>query len=121
MMGLLMSLGLASLEKPHPPHLVEKECGVVPSHAELFVLAKRYYERNGIWAGVFSLSRPVQQRSVKGEKGSAFYHLKYTYTPVPNNELGREDSGWDQRIFVFRCTEGWFVESMGSHMSAEFP
>ena len=118
---MLMSLGLASVEKEPPPKKKEEVCGVVPSQDEMFVLAKQYYERHGIWSGIFFLSHAQKQRVVKQSKDDVVYHLRYGYTPVPGNDHGRTDSGWDQRMFLFRCKTGWYVEQMGGYMSAQFP
>lgn len=119
---MLMLPGWASVEKTLPPKKKDV-CGVAPSQEDMFVLAKQYYERNGIWAGTFFLSHAQKQRVVEqGEKDKdVLYHLQYGYTPVPGNDQGRTDSGWDQRIFLLRCKTGWYVEQMGEHMSAHFP
>ncbi len=121
MLWMLISLGWASVEKAPPKKKKKEVCGVVPSQDEIFVLAKQYYEHHGIWAGIFFLSHAQKERVVKHNENDVVYHLQYGYTPVPGNERGRTDSGWDQRIFLLRCTTGWYVEQMGAYMSAQFP
>ena len=121
MLWMLVSLGWASVEKMPPAQKKEDACSVPPTQTEMFVLAKEYYEQSGLWAGVFFLSRAQKQRVVQqGEKDFA-YHLQYLYTPVPQNPMGRDDSGYDQRIFIIRCEKWWYVENMREHMSASFP
>lgn len=121
MLWVLMMLGWATVEKKPPPKKREKVCGLVPSHDAMFVLAKQYYERHGIWSGIFFLSRAHKHRVVKQGEEAVVYHLQYGYTPVPGNDQGRTDSGSDQRTFILRCEKGWYVDQMGAHMSAYFP
>ena len=122
MLLMLISLSWASVEKKLPPKKEKKElCGVLPSQDEMFALAKQYYERHGIWSGIFYLSHAQKQRVVRQGTKDVVYHLKYGYTPVPRNDQGRTDSGWDKRIFLLRCQSGWYVEQMGGYMSAQFP
>ena len=121
MLLVWMSLGLASVEKEPPKKKKEDVCGVVPAQDELFLLAKKHYERHGIWAGIFFLDHAKKQRVEQQGTDDVVYHLQYGYTPVPGNAQGRTDSGWDQRLFLLRCKTEWYVEQMGGYMSAQFP
>ena len=121
MLWMLISLGWSSVNKTLPPKKKKEVCSVVPSEDEMFMLAKQYYERHGIWAGIFFLSSAQKQRIVHQEGKDVVYHLQYAYTPVPGNNRGRNDSGWDQRTFLLQCKTGWYVEQMGTHMSAQLP
>ena len=97
----------------------QSDCSVFPSDTELVELSRAYYERQGIWAGIFRLDSAENYQTEKFE-GSIRFHLRYRYRPIPNNPLGREDAGVDQRIFTLKCKDGWRVDDMGSFMSAEF-
>ena|GEM_PF-3861381 len=99
----------------------ESRCSIPPSQETLFHMAKSYYERYGVWAGVFRLSSAEKQRIETVTAKEIVYHLRYRYVPIPNNSLFRKDTGFDQRIFYLSCEKDWQVRHMGPHMSASFP
>jgi len=96
-------------------------CGGADIPMDLAIeLALDHYHRYGIWAGVFTIDRVVQQRIEPLEKGVVL-HMHYHYQPIPNNRFQRTDQGYDQRTFSLECDKGWRVIGMGSHFSARFP
>ena len=114
-------LGMTEKKSSVPAEKKEDECAFIPSHEQLFRLSKAYYEKHGTWARVFWLTSAQKERVVKHSDNELSYHLRYMYTPIPNNHQLRTDSGYDQRIFWFECDKGWKVRRMGPHMSASFP
>lgn len=120
MLYFFMALCFASEDKQRP--IKKKEtCIGTPTQDEMFELAKQYYENQGIWSGIFYLSYAQQERIEQINDTTIQYHLQYKYTPVPNNQQGRTDSGSDQRIFFIECSKNWYVTDMGGYMSASFP
>lgn len=113
-------LGMTEKKRAVPKEEHE-QCATIPSREQLFHLSKTYYERYGLWSKIFWLTSSQKERVVKHSHNELSYHLRYTYTPIPNNSRGRTDTGSDQRIFSFECDKGWKVRSMGPHMSASFP
>ena len=83
-------------------------------------LAVEYYQRDGIWAGVFKIDQITQRRLERVDNG-IMLHMRYRYRPIPGNRFERTDSGVDQRSFLFQCELGWRVLEMGPHFSATFP
>ena len=117
----LFLLGMTD-QKTTPDEKMEKEvCSMIPSQQTLFQMSKRYYEKKGVWAGVFWLDSAQQERVVVHNEKELSYHLHYLYVPIPNNRRFRTDSGYDQRIFFFACDKEWTVRDMGPYMSASFP
>ena len=80
-----------------------------------------FYETVGLWANVFTIGSVLKTRVEYISDEYFVLHLRYLYTPIPNNVYGRKDVGTDQRTFHFFCRDDWVLERMGEHMSAEFP
>ena len=120
-MFCFLLLGMTAKKNEFSQEKNEEECASIPSHEQLFRLSKTHYEKYGIWARVFWLASAEKERVVKHSDNELSYHLRYMYTPIPNNRRQRTDSGYDQRIFSFECDKVWKVRGMGAHMSASFP
>jgi hypothetical protein len=94
-------------------------CQEVPSKNESISMLKSFYASRGIWSGIYHINKTLKMELKEQQFGQYEYHVQYAYQPIPNNRLGRNDTGQDQRIFYFMCDEmGWQVESMGPFMSA---
>ncbi|CAK0765560.1 exported hypothetical protein [Gammaproteobacteria bacterium] len=87
--------------------------------AEAAVMVKDYYNNEGEWAGIYTMSN-IERMALNESKDDYGYvaHVCYHYRPIPNNRIGRNDSGVDQRTFSFGMVHGGYrVLSMGGHMS----
>jgi hypothetical protein len=97
----------------------EELCQEVPSNEESISMVKSFYANRGIWSGIYHINKTLKMELRDQQFGHYDFHLQYSYQPIPNNRLRRNDIGQDQRVFYFMCDEkGWQVESMGPFMSA---
>lgn len=97
----------------------EEDCQQVLSKEESISMVKSFYANQGIWSGIYHINKTLKMELLEKQFGHFEYHVQYTYLPILNNRMERNDTGQDQRIFYFMCDEnGWQVESMGPFMSA---
>jgi hypothetical protein len=112
-----------SVEKPLIQKKDEEEkegCTVTDLEQRAVRQAILFYEEVGFWAETFTISEVLSSRIDDLSATQFELHMKYAYRPIPDNPFGRTDSGFDQRIFVFKCDPGWVLEEMKGHMSASF-
>ncbi|MEO0343626.1 MAG: peptidoglycan-binding domain-containing protein [Pseudomonadota bacterium] len=91
------------------------------SNNELVTLIKQYYHSRGEWAGIFRMGS-VNRMMIGPDAGGGFYaHVRYNFSPIPNNRAGRTDSGSDQRRFLIEVRNGRYsVVFMDEYNSACF-
>ena len=80
-----------------------------------------YYNTKGEWAGTFKIDNIIKFKVLKYNETEAVAHVKYHYTPIPNNAKNMIRSGYDKRIFMITDIKGKItVTKMGTHNSANF-
>ena len=114
------SLAFTGERLPEQPEENGCDADVFPNQLATDI-AVDYYQRHGIWAGIFNIGAVLQTRLEKTDTQTRVLHMRYRYVPIPGNRMGRNDIGVDQRVFLLRCDENWEVMQMGPYMSAKFP
>ena len=82
-----------------------------------------FYNTSGPWSGIFFINEVNKIHLVDKENGKSEIHIRYQYTPIPNNSLRRIDTGVDQRIFFAQklSNNDYLITDMGDAGSAVFP
>jgi len=100
------------------PKTTKEDTGIPYQDNPVLSAVVDHYNTKSDWTGIFKIDRIIKFRIEKIDDKTSIAHVKYFFTPVPNNPKGRKEKGIDQRTFTFtQKGDEIKILKMGAHNS----